>query len=127
MPLDSLHPNARPVHIAAECADEQGEFWDYHDVLFESQGQWQRLSSSELSSTLVGYASDLRMDTASFESCLSSSEIADEVNKDLLDARSYGATGTPTFFVGNEKDGFEKMVGAQPFEAFKLKIDKLLT
>ena len=127
MPLDSLHPNARPAHIAAECADEQGMFWDYHDVLFESQGQWQRLSSSELSRTFVGYASDLGVDTASFESCLNSPEIADEVNRDLLDARKYSATGTPTFFIGNEKDGFTKMVGAQPFSAFQLKIDSLLT
>ena len=126
MPLDSLHPNARPTHIAAECADEQGGFWDYHDLLFENQGQWQRLSSSELSSTLVEYASDLRLDTASFESCLSSQEIADEVNKDTLDARKNGATGTPTFFIGNEKDGFEKLVGAQPFSAFQLTIDNLL-
>ena len=37
LPLDNLHPNARPAHIAAECADEQGKFWDYHDVLFEKQ------------------------------------------------------------------------------------------
>ena len=127
MPLDSLHPNARPAHIAAECADEQGGFWDYHDILFDSQGQWRRLPSSELSSTFVGYASDLKMDTASFESCLNSPEIADEVNQDSLDARSKGATGTPTFFIGNEKDGFEKLVGAQPFSSFQLTIDKLLT
>ena len=127
MPLDSLHSNARPAHIAAECADEQGGFWDYHDILFESQGQWQRLSSSELSSTFVEYASDLKMDTASFESCLNSPEIADEVNQDVLDARKNGATGTPTFFIGNEKDGFEKLVGAQPFSAFQQTIDNLLT
>ena len=127
MPLDTLHQNARPAHIAAECADEQGGFWDYHDVLFESQAQWQRLPSSELSSTFVGYASDLKLDAASFESCLSSPEIAAEVNQDTLDARKNGATGTPTFFIGNEKDGFEKLVGAQPFSSFQLTIDNLLT
>ena len=34
LPLDNIHPNARPAHIAAECADEQEKFWEYHDVLF---------------------------------------------------------------------------------------------
>ena len=126
LPLDSLHPNARPTHIAAECADEQGKFWEYHDVLFEKQSEWQRLPSTDLSSTLTAYASDLGLQSASFESCLQSQDIADEVNKDSLEAASYGATGTPTFFIGTEKDGFIKLVGAQPYAVFQNEIDKLL-
>jgi len=43
-----------------------------------------------------------------------------------LQAASYGATGTPTFFIGNEKDGFIKLVGAQPYAAFQGAIDNLL-
>ena len=41
----------------------------------------------------------------------------------FLRGTQYGATGTPTFFIGNEKDGFMKLVGAQPFNSFKLQID----
>jgi protein-disulfide isomerase len=126
LPLDNLHPNARPVHIAAECADEQGKFWDYHDILFEKQSQWQRLTSAELQTTLTQYASDLGLQTVNFESCLESQEIADEVNRDALSAASLGITGTPSFFIGNEKDGFIKLVGAQPFEAFQGIIDDKL-
>lgn len=126
MPLDSLHPNARTTHIAAECADEQGKFWEYHDVLFQKQSQWQRMASLDLQSTLSQYASDLGLQTASFDACLQSQEIADEVNKDLLDAAKYGATGTPTFFIGNEKDGFIKLVGAQPYTSFQAVIDNQL-
>jgi len=126
LPLDSLHPNARPAAIAAECADEQGKFWDYHDVLFLKQAEWGPQSSVAVSETFQTYASDLGLESASFESCLGSSEIADEVNRDYFDATTYGASGTPTFFVGNEKDGFVKMVGAQPFNAFKATIDRLL-
>jgi len=126
LPLDNLHPNARPVHIASECADEQGKFWEYHDVLFEKQSEWQQLSSTDLSSTLTVYASDLGLQSASFETCLQSQDIADEVNKDTLEAASYGATGTPTFFIGTEKDGFIKLVGAQPYAAFQGAIDNLL-
>ena len=125
-PLDALHPNARPAHIAAECADEQGEFWEYHDVLFEKQAEWQRLPSSDLQSSLIQFADDLGLQTVTFESCLESQEMADEVNKDVLEGTRYGASGTPTFFIGNEEDGFVKLVGAQPFSAFQLEIEKQL-
>jgi len=126
MPLDNLHPNARPAHIAAECADEQGKFWEYHDVLFEKQSQWNRLVSSELQNTFTEFATDMGLQATSFESCMQSPNIADEVNKDTLEAASYGATGTPTFFIGNEKDGFIKLVGAQPFATFQRIIDNQL-
>jgi len=123
LPLDSLHPNARPAHIASECADEQGKFWGYHDMLFDNQSEWGRLPAADLQSTLTQYASDLGLEPASFEACLESDVIADEVNKDSLDAARYGATGTPAFFIGNEKDGFVKLSGAQPYPAFQAAID----
>jgi len=126
LPLDSIHPNARATHIAAECADEQGKFWEYHDVLFESQAEWQSLASSNLQSTLSQYATDLGLQAASFESCMQSQDISDEVNMDTLEAFRYGATGTPTFFIGNENDGFIRLVGAQPYAVFQSVIDAQL-
>ncbi len=126
LPLDSLHPNARPAHIAAECADEQGKFWEFHDVLFEKQSEWNRLAAADLQSTLNQYASDLGLQSTSFENCLKSEKIADEVNKDSLDAARVGATGTPAFFIGNEKDGFIKLTGAQPYPSFQAAIDAQL-
>ena len=126
LPLDSLHPNARPAHIAAECADEQGKFWDYHDILFEKQSEWNRLAATDLQSTLSQYASDLGLQSSIFENCLKSDKIADEVNKDALDAARVGATGTPAFYIGNEKDGFIKLSGAQPYLNFQVAIDAQL-
>jgi len=126
LPLDSLHPNARAAHIAAECADEQGKFWEYHDALFEKQPQWGNLATSELQNTFTEFATDMGLQAASFESCMQSPNIADEVNKDILEAASFGATGTPTFFIGNENDGFIKIIGAQPFVVFQSVIDSQL-
>ena len=126
LPLDSLHPNARAAHIAAECADEQGKFWKYHDVLFKKQPQWSSLASSELQNKFTEFATDMGLKAAKFKSCMQSPNIADEVNKDTLEAASYGATGTPTFFIGNEEDGFVKLVGAQPYQSFQAVIDSLL-
>jgi len=125
MPL-RIHPNARMAHIAAECADEQGKFWEYHDILFIEQSQWQRLSPSNLDTTLTNFAAGLEMQSTEFQSCMKSPEIAMEVNDDALEARSYGVNGTPTFFIGNEKNGFAILVGAQPYSVFERMIDEQL-
>lgn len=126
MPLSTIHPNAQAAHIAAECADEQGKFWDYHDVLFERQSEWNRLSADNFSVKLDEFANSLKLDISSFKSCMSSSEIANEIISDGIEARTYGATGTPTFFVGNQEIGFVKLVGAQPYSTFKTLIDNQL-
>lgn len=42
-PLTRIHPNAVMAHAAAECAGNQGKFWEMHDLLFERQGEWSRL------------------------------------------------------------------------------------
>jgi protein-disulfide isomerase len=68
---------------------------------------------------------DLRL-----QSFLDSEKYKAEVDKDLADAATVGATGTPTFFIGKSTtDGIitgTKIVGAQPFSAFKAEIDKQL-
>jgi len=125
LPLD-FHPNANPASIAAECANEQGKFWEYHDVLFQNQAQWQGLGPEDFVSNAKQFATDIGLGSASFETCLSSSKTASKVSQDSRDAASYGATGTPTFFIGNEKDGFVKIVGAQPYSVFEAEIDSQL-
>ena len=42
-PLITIHKNAFPSAIAAEAAQEQGKFWEMHDILFEKQGEWSDL------------------------------------------------------------------------------------
>jgi len=42
-PLVQIHPNAAGAHFAAECAGEQGKFWEMHDLLFERQDEWAAL------------------------------------------------------------------------------------
>lgn len=47
----------------------------------------------------------------------------EEIRNDLDDGCKYGVTGTPGFFVGNEKIGFAKLIGAQPFSSVQRVID----
>ncbi len=124
MPL-AIHPNAVPAHVAAECADDQGEFWQYHDVLFDRQSQWGRLGEAALDEQLKAYAEEIGLDSR-FGECLGSDAAETEVQQDHSQARGYGVTGTPTFFVGNEDTGYTRLTGAQPYEAFQSIIDSKL-
>jgi protein-disulfide isomerase len=115
----SFHENAQKTAEAAECADDQGKFWEYHDIIFENQNS---LGTSDLEQ----YAADLGLNTEEFNSCLSSNKHSDEVLKDSQDGQNYGVTGTPTFFILDENgDVVEKIVGAQPFSVFQEIIDSM--
>jgi len=107
----SFHPQAQAAAEAGECADDQGKFWEYHDALFQNQ---QSLSSA-LYSQLAG---QLGLDVEEFDQCLQSGKFTQEVQNDFAYGSSVGVSGTPTFFINGIK-----LVGAQPYQAFKQVID----
>lgn len=125
-PIQSIHPNALPASVAAECANDQGKFREMHDILFEKQNEWNQLETTEALSLFSEYASSMQLDQKTFDSCLTSGKHIPEIQNDLNDGREYGVTGTPGFFVGNEKIGFTELKGAQPFDSFKKIIDAQL-
>ena len=125
-PIQSIHPNALPAAVAAECANEQGMYWQYHDTLFEKQNNWAKLDTGSALSEFSQYASDIGLVKDQFDSCLGSGKYLQEVQHDLSDGRDYDITGTPGFFIGNEQIGFVKIDGAQPFDSFKKIIDSQL-
>jgi protein-disulfide isomerase len=113
-PLPELHPNAIAAAQAAECADEQGAFWDYHDLLFENQ---QALQQNDF----IRYATQLELDVDQFTDCVKTAKYADEVNRDMNEAFNYGVRGTPTFFINGRA-----VVGAQPYTEFAAIINEEL-
>jgi len=125
-PLPDIHQNAIPAAIAAECADEQGMFWEYHDKIFENQILWQDLDNQNVVRTFEQFAEELGLDTNTFNTCLESAKYLEEVQNDLNEGVSYGVTGTPGFFIGNEKIGYGMVSGAQPYAAFQQVFDQLL-
>jgi len=126
-PIQSSHPNAMPAAAASECAHEQNNYWEYHNALFERQTIWNNLEISDSINTFKKFAIELGLNEDQFNSCLDSGKYIEEINKDLKDGTNYGITGTPGFLIGNEKNGFVKLTGAQPFEAFKKIIDSQLS
>ena len=125
-PIQSIHPNALPASVAAECANEQGKFKEMHDILFERQNEWSKKNTDNVIILFNQYASKLGLEEEKFDSCLKNGKYIEEIQKDLNDGRTYGISGTPGFFVGNDQIGFIELKGAQPFESFKKVIDSQL-
>ena len=107
----SFHQFAHKAAEAAECADEQGAFWKYHDKIFQNQ------QSLNLDNLKV-WASDLGLNTKKFNTCLDSGAMVSEVQGDMAEGTNLGVSGTPAFLVNGQL-----ITGAQPFEAFKQIID----
>ena len=126
-PLDNIHQNAKAASVAARCANEQGKFWEYHNKLFESQTQWASLGAAKATNTFKQYATELKLNSGNFDSCLDSAKYLDEVNKDYQDGTNYGVSGTPAFFIGNDKDGYVMLIGAKPYLEFQQRIDDELS
>lgn len=110
----NFHANAQKASEAAECAGEQGMYWEMHDVLFENQNALGIAS-------LKTYADELGLDTDDFDECLDSGAMADEVLQDMADGQAYGVSGTPAFFINGKL-----ISGAQPFSAFEVEIEAAL-
>jgi len=116
-PIYSIHPLAGKAAEAAECADEQGKFWEYHDTLFEKQQDWITGGAGKFKD----YAVELGLDTTSFGECLDSGKYTAEVEADLQAGIAAGVTGTPAFIINGQT-----VSGAVPLDILKDIVDKEL-
>jgi len=110
---------------ASHCAGDQGKYWEMHDRLFANQRELARPDLSK-------HAQALGLDVAAFDQCVDTGKSSARIRKDIAEANKLQATGTPTFFVGlTDSSGTQvkgtRLVGAQPYQAFKDAIDRLLS
>jgi protein-disulfide isomerase len=104
---------------ASECADEQGKFWEYHDLLFNNQhGENGGAFSKD---NLKKFAATLGLDTTQFNACVDSGKYMDVVKKEVAFGQQLGVQSTPTFVLNGQP-----IVGGQPFETFQKMIDAAL-
>lgn len=118
LPLESIHPRAKAAAMAAECANEQGKFMEYSDKLFANQKIWGATKDNKM---FVGYASQLKINTAQFTQCLSEEKYKGKIEEDLKEATEFGISGTPAVFIN---DKFKN--GAVSAEELKAIIDQEL-
>jgi protein-disulfide isomerase len=83
---------------AAECANEQGRFWEFHDTLYVNQVP-EHNSGAFSPENLKRFAEALELETAAFDSCLDSGKYASKVRDDTEVARQMGINAVPTIFV----------------------------
>ena len=104
---------------AAECANDQGRFWEYHYKLYAEQHGENR--GAFLPEKLKQFASDLGLDRGEFDACLDSHKHIGLVEELRDEAAAAGARGTPSFLINGKL-----VVGYQPFEAFRQHIEEAL-
>ncbi len=110
-----IHPEAGPAAAAAECANEQGRFWEFHDALFDEKKAWSK-------DDFVALAKQVKVKKRKkFAECLESDRHLATVDRDMQDGRKAGMTGTPGFYINGIV-----VVGAQPMEVFEDVIDREL-
>ena len=99
---------------ATLCANDQGAFWPYHDILIANPGSYSKAN-------LKRYADTLGLDTFAFDDCLDSGRYTEQVQRVKDEGRDKGITSTPTVFINGEK-----LIGRQPLENFKAVIEQEL-
>jgi protein-disulfide isomerase len=120
-------PDSLTAAMAAQCANDQGKFWNFYEILYKNQGP--ENSGWANANNLKKFASQISgLDKQKFDSCLDSAKYKSFVDRDNRLAISSGFQGTPTFII-EKSDGSkaERLLGAYPFPSFQAIIDKKLS
>ncbi len=117
-PLSSIHPGAMAMAEAAECADEQGKFWEYADKLFDYQAELD--PKVPLVTTLINLGEAIGLDGQRFKVCLSNNRFDARIRTQIIEANSLRIDATPTIFVNGKRhigslplDQLEQLVSSQ--------------
>ena len=103
--------------MAARAAQEQGKFWEYHDVLYQNQ---KSINSGVFSDdNLIGFAREVGLDVEQFETSFKSGKYEAVVDKDFREGQDAGIVSTPTFEINGRV-----LVGPQPLETFEQIIEE---
>ncbi|MBI5328324.1 MAG: DsbA family protein [Deltaproteobacteria bacterium] len=115
-----FHQSAMKAATAANCAQEQGKYWEMNFAIFENQKDI---------ADIDGIGKKAGLDVAKLNTCISSNKYADKIANDTNDGRQIGVGGTPSFIIAKTSpDGTVKgklIAGAVPYSVFKTEIDSI--
>ena len=109
---------------ASYCAEDQGKYWEYHEMLYIFQGE--ENSGWADRDRLNSFAFSLDMNIDEFNECMDSSKYKNRVKANYDEAVKNGAQSTPTFIIISEDGKKEKFSGAQPYSVFSATIESML-
>lgn len=116
-----MHPNTWPASNAAACANEQGKFWEYHDILFQMQDQWNGFATRRPGGKFKEFAEQLGLDVGKWEACYDEQRYNLNIKAHEQEAVKRGAGQTPTFIIGSRR-----VPGSIAFDKFKAYVDTAL-
>ena len=116
-----IHPQAPAAGVAAECAGDQGKFWEMHHLLFADTSVW---SIDDPAPVFAGFAADLDLDLDAFDACSNDPATLDRVTSDLNEGAPF-VQGTPTFIVLYNDEG-RIIPGALPLETFSQALQEIV-
>ena len=109
---------------ATYCAEDQGKYWDYHNILYNFQEEIDNGWASK--DRLVAFAFNLEMNLEEFSNCMDTSKYSKRVKANYDEAVKRGAESTPTFILISPDGVFKKISGAQPYSVFSKIIEPML-
>jgi protein-disulfide isomerase len=115
------HRNAELAAVAVEAAGAQGKRDEMFTLMFESQQEWGGQQTSQRAAFL-GFAQQLGLDMAKFESGLDDAALRERVLNERSEGSKLGVQGTPTFFINGEK-----FSGAPSYDNLKAAIEQELS
>ncbi len=118
--------NGAPSIMASEasyCAQEQGKFWEYHDLIYEN---WEGENTGWLTrNALDRFAEEVKLNQSEFNSCMNDSKYRQKVLEIEQFAREIDVDATPSFIIFDDTNAY-RIIGAQPFEKFEQVLNELL-
>lgn len=112
-----IGPDSINASHGAHCANDQGLFWEYHDILYSNwTGENNGWASSE---NLLKFAQEIGLDIDKWSECMINGEHSQIIVASNDDARSLELTGTPAFFVIGPDGEIKRLFGAQPYSTFE--------
>lgn len=95
-PERNVNSGSFSAAVAGRCAEEQGQFWPFHDRLFANGDKLDR----EL---FMALAEKLNLKKGLFSGCLEDKEVAQLVKDNILEAEALDIKGVPFIFVNNQE------------------------
>ena len=111
--------------LAAEatyCANDQGNYWQYHNLLFEN---WAGENTGWITmNSLTQFAVELKLDISEFKNCLTTHKYYQKVIDNENYAKKISINATPSFLIFNNEEVI-RIIGAQQIDKFQNAIDQL--
>lgn len=98
-PLERPHRWALTAASFAECAADQGKFWEFHDRVYSEQPAWS--VSPDVISIFARYSAELGLDPQRLSDCLGDPKTLAEIRKERSSGERKGIQSTPTIFIND--------------------------